>query len=96
LDYLKELTEHAQSLKDSKKSKKKEKIQKKKEEADNNIEDGEKSKSKLKKVFPEDLEKCEKLIKNLKSKITKHEAKLKTRVINIFTLGRIKTSSLRY
>jgi hypothetical protein len=76
LDYLRELTEHYQELKDSKKSKKKDKIKKKVEEDDDDPKKG-----KLKKVFPEDLDKTDKAIKNLKVKITKHEAKLKSRVI---------------
>jgi DNA topoisomerase-1 len=82
IDYLVELTEHYKKQCD-KKSKKKEKAERKKK-AD---EDDDKEKSKLKKVFPEEKEKTEKLMNNLKIKIAKAEKKLKSRV-NITNIGR--------
>ena len=88
LTYLQELIEHENLLKNNKKSKKKEKIERKASEEDE-------KKGKLKKVFPDDLEKTEKLIKNLKSKITKQESKFKSRVkfINFSFIGNLRIKS---
>lgn len=76
IDYLVEMTEHYKELCD-KKSKKKEKAERKSKEQDD---DDAKAKGKLKKVFPDDKEKTEKLMNNLKTKISKAEKKLKSRV----------------
>lgn len=81
MDYLTELTRHYENMRS--KSKKHQKIEKKASEKKDDEEEGENSKNKLKRVFPDNLEKTEKCIQSLKTKIEKLEAKLRRKVITI-------------
>lgn len=82
MDYLTELTKHYESLRS--KSKKQQKIDKNKANDKKEDEDEDNSKNKLKKVFPDNIEKTEKCIQGLKIKIEKLEAKLRRKVIFLF------------
>ena len=77
-----ELQNHVKSF--GTKSKKKQKLEDEKshkEEVKNNVEGTKDKKNTLKKVFPDTLEKTEKQIEALQTKISKLEFKMKTRVI---------------
>ena len=78
IDYLTELTRHYENMRS--KSKKHQKIDSKKQSEKNDDHDEENSKNKLKRIFPDNLEKTEKSIQGLKSKIEKLEAKLRRKV----------------
>jgi len=79
MDYLSELTKHYENIKKSK-SKKQQKIDKKNIDKNEDDADDENSKNKLKRVFPDNIEKTEKCIQSLKTKIEKLEAKLRRKV----------------
>ena len=87
-----ELTSHYEDMKKSK-GKKQQKIDKKKNEK-NYETDEENQKNKLKRIFPETLEKCEKGILGLKSKISKLEIKLRRK--EEFKQIALGTSKLNY
>ena len=74
-----DLTKHYEEMRKTK-SKKNQKIDKKNNEKNEDEVEDENSKNKLKRVFPDNLEKTEKTIENLKSKITKLESKLRRKV----------------
>lgn len=90
LEYLKELQNHVKTFTQGKKSRKAEKAERlEKQEEDN----GE-NKSKIKKVFPDDLEKTTNLIANLKKKIEKLEFNIRNKEeLKEIALG---TSKLNY
>jgi DNA topoisomerase-1 len=86
-----ELTNHYDELKKPK-GKKQQKIEKKKNEK--NLETENEDKNKLKRIHPDTLDKCEKLISNLKSKISKLEMKLRRK--EEFKQIALGTSKLNY
>jgi DNA topoisomerase-1 len=86
-----ELTNHYDELKKPK-GKKQQKIEKKKNEKNSETEHEEKNK--LKRIYPDTLDKCEKLISNLKSKISKLEMKLRRK--EEFKHIALGTSKLNY
>jgi len=75
LDYLRELQNHVKTFTQGKKSRKSEKLQKM-----NNEEFSKDKESKIKKVFPDSLEKTETLIQNLQKKIEKLEYTIRNKV----------------
>jgi hypothetical protein len=78
MDYLTELIKHYETMRS--KSKKQQKIDNKASEKKDDDEE-ENSKNKLKRVFPDNIEKTEKCIQGLKTKVEKLEAKLRRKVI---------------
>jgi DNA topoisomerase-1 len=86
LKYLEELQEHVQTFKGKVKKTKKVESSKKSEEEDD--------KDKLKKVFPDNLEKTMKTIKNVEQKISKLEKKITSRDENKEIA--LNTSKLNY
>ena len=79
MDYLMELTKHYENMNKSK-SKKQQKIDKKANEKNEEEVDDNNSKHKLKRVFPDNIEKTEKSIESLTSKISKLQSKLRRKV----------------
>lgn len=88
-----QLTNHYEDLKKPK-GKKQQKAEMKKKEKEKFEEENDNQKNKLKRIYPDTKEKCEKAIENLKSKISKLEVKLRKK--EEFKQIALGTSKLNY